>query len=129
MRARNRNSLLLVLIALSVFTASRSRAESPQTIELQERLGRKWEQEALTYEVSFPPGACRPDSVRFQLGTLSIPCQLSDVQYWPDGKSVKEACRPKNESCTGLKWLTSPTRWPIPIAGPSRGAIDRGIPT
>jgi len=70
---------------------SRTTGTAETTIELREHTGRKWERELVTYPVSFRSGACHVDSVRLRRPRAPVPCQLSDVVYWPGEEHVKEA--------------------------------------
>jgi hypothetical protein len=79
----------LSLLLLAVGLAAGCAAEV--TIPLNEYLNRRWTHELVSYPFSAPEGACLPASLTLTGPHGAQAAQLTDVAYWPDGKSVKTA--------------------------------------
>ncbi len=62
------------------------------TVMLQERLGRDWAPEVLTWPfTATAEGRCLPESVRGRGPEGPVPAQLIEVQTWPGSAYVKSA--------------------------------------
>jgi hypothetical protein len=62
-----------------------------QTIVLRDYIKQAWSNELLTYPFSAPKGACLPESVTLTGPQGPLPAQLSEIEFWPDAKTVKSA--------------------------------------
>ena len=60
-------------------------------IVLREHLNRRWADQFVSYPLEAGTGECAPGSVRLEGPDGPVPVQLSDVELWPDGASVKSA--------------------------------------
>ncbi len=63
-----------------------------ETWTIKEPFGLAWGPDKVTYSVEFPKGKVIPRGVSVvdSTGTI-VPSQLSDIEYWPDKKSIKKA--------------------------------------
>lgn len=78
-----------ILAALAV-TAVAQAADHTYTIT--EPFGLAWGPDRVTYPVEFPQGDVKPAGVALLDGAgQPVPVQLSEVELWPDGKTVKKA--------------------------------------
>lgn len=63
-----------------------------KTISIQEPFGLSWGPDRVSYALEFPEGAVTPNGVGLKDAKgQPVAVQLSEVELWPDGKSVKKA--------------------------------------
>ena len=63
-----------------------------RTFTIQEPFGLSWGPDRVSYDVEFPKGQVTPSGVGLRDGRgRPVAVQLSGVELWPDGKSVKKA--------------------------------------
>jgi len=81
--------VLVVTVVLGIADASEA---AEKTIVLEEHLKIGWKGEFVTYPFEADEGQCHVESVTLSGPTGQIPCQLSDVTFWPESEtSVKTA--------------------------------------
>ena len=67
-------------------------AAEEKTITIREPFGLAWGPDRVNYRVEFPQGTVAPDGVALtDAAGAAVPVQLSAVELWPDGKTVKRA--------------------------------------
>lgn len=67
-------------------------ADIERTFTIREPFGLAWGPERVSEIVEFPEGAVRPDGVALRTPQgQPVAAQLADVEFWPDGKSVRRA--------------------------------------
>lgn len=94
-----------------------------EKIVLKEYLGQAWEHQLLTYPFSPPAGACLPSSVRLSGPQGPLPVQLSEIELWPDNKTVRTAkvsfltdLAPRAEDTYTLSYGSVAPTGPVPRA-------------
>jgi hypothetical protein len=88
----NRPHSLSRLTAALLLAALGAHAAEERTITIQEPFGLEWGPDLVAETVQFPEGAVAPDGVSLKdAAGQPVAVQLTDVELWPDGKSVKSA--------------------------------------
>ena len=79
-------------VLFSLAGVSLSFGAETRTFTIQEPFGLAWGPDRVTYAVEFPQGEVRPAGVGLTDGAgQPVAVQVTDVELWPDGKSVKKA--------------------------------------
>ena len=90
-RGRHRRGVIwLWAAALAVMSAS-GRAQPLDTFVIQDVLDRAYGPQLLSRDFSAAEGAARPESLVLRGPTGRLPVQASDIEYWPDGTTLKAA--------------------------------------
>ena len=79
-----RRALGLALALAAVATSARA---VELTYAITEPFGLAWGPDRVTYPVEFPKGKVTPTGVALEGGAA----QLSEIEFWPDGKTVRKA--------------------------------------
>lgn len=87
-----RSMLVLAAVAVMGHGVAGAAPAWQKKIRVAEPFGLTWGPDRITEPVQFPVGAVRAVTVTVtDAGGAAVPAQLSDVEFWPDGKSVKSA--------------------------------------
>jgi len=89
-RASTSLGWIAAALAATALLASDAAAGQKKFV-LQDHINRKWTRELVSFPVTFEQGECRVDSVTLKGPKGRLPCQLTDVQNWPDSTFVKTA--------------------------------------
>ena len=78
-------------VAVAVMSVD-GRAQPLDVFVIDEVLDRSYGPQLLSYDVSAAEGAARPESLVLRGPAGRLPVQASDIEYWPDGTTLKAAC-------------------------------------
>ena len=126
--------LSLLLLAVLTLCLGGAAVAAEQKIVLKEYLGQTWERQLLTYPFAAAQGTCEVSSLRLTGPNGPQPVQLSEVELWPDGKTVKAAkvsffadLTPRSENTYTLSYGPTPATKPLVeaiSAKPGKDALD-----
>lgn len=118
------------IIAMGLGFASMAGAAVNKTFTIQEPFGLEWPADRVDYVVEFPKGGVAPDGVSLKDASGNpVAVQLSNVELWPDGKTVKKATV---SFIAGLKpderaaWMLTGDRQPVQQPGTDLKAEEKG---
>lgn len=83
--------MVLSMLCSAAFLAVPAQAVT-QTFTITEPVGLAWGPDRVNYRVEFPEGQVAPDGVALKnAGGEPVAVQLSDIELWPDGLTIKAA--------------------------------------
>jgi len=87
-----------------------------RSISITEPFGLAWGPDRIDEPVSFPEGAVSPQGVSLKDSAgAAVPLQLSQVELWPDGTSVKSADLPPLMEPVSINRVALPMARPCPL--------------
>ncbi len=82
--------VLAATILLAIAAASDA---GEKTIALRDHLKTTWSNELVTYPFEAAKGQCHVESVTLSGPKGSVPCQLSDVMFWPGSETLVKTAK------------------------------------
>lgn len=124
----------LTVTALMILSAAGAHAGQRDFV-LRDHIDRRWERQRVSYDVSFDQGACELDALRLEGPDGPAAFQLSELELWPGGQSVRSArlwfhvaeLEPLSEAVFRLTWGTDAGQPPQIPTDLAVNEVDGGI--